>query len=130
MFFTKLKKNGSFCEEPYDRALLKPCRCEMTESDENKEQGKISSTLSTIRDYMRVYAHSLDDNDQKAIRIFRQYEPQQKLRRLQDELILVKGDRILENSCDQVIGKKRKGKYHSYSNWASLMLQWMSGPKK
>jgi hypothetical protein len=102
----------------------------MKDSDENKEQGKISSNLSTIRDYMRIYAHGMDDNDQKAVRAFRQYEAQEKLRRLQGELVLVKGERVLENSCDQVIGKKRKSKYNSYSNWAALMLQWMSGPKK
>ena len=104
------------------------------EKEEGAEDGEearpIKSGLNTIREYNRSYATALEGNDMKAVRLFRQYEAQEKLRRLQNELMMVKADKVDEKACDAVIGKKRKVKYKGYSAWASLMLQWIASAKR
>ncbi|HQH26965.1 MAG TPA: hypothetical protein PLP17_06175 [Oligoflexia bacterium] len=101
-----------------------------TEINPEDRQAQAASALPTIRDYMRTYGASLEGNDLKAVKVFRDYESHERLRRLQGELILVKNDKVPEETCDAIIGKKRRSKYQTYAAWASLMLQWISAPGK
>lgn len=88
------------------------------------------STLPVLAYYQKMYAASLGDNDQKAVKLFRDYEPHEKLRRLQFELNAVKNKQATTKACDISIGKKRLSKYQSYSRWAANMLIWFSEYKK
>ncbi len=85
--------------------------------------------LPIIQYYNKMYAVSLGGNDQKAVHVFKNYEPQEKLRRLQSELVAVKNGKASEKACDITIGKKRAVKFQSYDNWAKLMLLWLSQSK-
>ena len=100
----------------------------MTSNDSAKEN--LTPPLQTIRDYINTYAASLEGNDQKAVKVFCQFETQEKLRRFQRELIMIKDGGVSDTTCDNIIGKKRKAKHRGYETWASLMLQWISSKKK
>jgi len=94
----------------------------MTESD--SMYAKTVSCMPTLEYYQRTYASNMDNNDQKAVSAFREYESHEKLRRLQTELQWLKNEQVIEKTCIRIIGKKRKGKYGSYARWATLMLMW------
>ena len=96
----------------------------MDEFEDRPEEGHISH-LPTIVYYQKTYAQSLGDNDQKAVKVFTDYESQEKLRRLQSELLWVKKGQAAEKACDNIIGKKRRSKYRGYSKWAEMMLLWI-----
>lgn len=86
--------------------------------------------LPAIEYYQKSYAKSLDNNDQKAVRLFREFESHEKLRRLQQELMWLRDGKVKESTCDRVLGKKRKGKYESYAAWGRLMLLWLVQAKR
>ncbi|OVE80043.1 hypothetical protein BVY02_01600 [bacterium J17] len=99
--------------------------------DENDDgPGGSIAFLPTIKYYEKLYGISLGQNDQKAVTVFADYEPKEKLRRLQTELLWVKEGRATEAACDTVIGKKRKHRYRTYEQWARLMLLWIASIKK
>lgn len=86
--------------------------------------------LPAVEYYQKTYAKSLDDNDQKAVRLFREYESQEKVRRLQQELLWIRDGKVKESTCDRLIGKKRKGKYEGYAGWGKLMLLWLVAQRR
>ena len=86
--------------------------------------------LPTVKEYMKLYAKNMDGNDQKAVAFFKSYESQEKVRRLQAELILLKEGQVDISACDNIVGKKRSSKYGSYEKWGSLMLVWLAEAKK
>ena len=99
------------------------------ESEEPSEE-KGGTYTPTIEYYHKTYAISCGGDDQRAVRIFRDYESHEKLRRLQMELQLVKDGKVSGRVCDRLIGKKRKGRYNSYERWGQLMLLWLTSKKK
>lgn len=99
----------------------------MTEFDAMYQ--KTVSHLPTLEYYQRTYANNMDNNDQKAVAAFREYESHEKLRRLQTELQWLKNEQVVEKTCDRLIKKKRKGKYGSYARWATLMLMWCASKR-
>ena len=94
-------------------------------SEKNQKDEKVKF-IPTVDYYMKTYALSLGDNDQKAIVVFREYEPQEKVRRLQQELQWIKDGQVAENVLDNSVKKKRAVKYESYIAWARLMLLWLA----
>lgn len=98
--------------------------------DQKDSQDPSISLLPTIQEYDRKYGISLEGNDQKAVRAFREFESREKLVRLRNELIWVKSEIVTEKACNWVIGKKRKAKHGSYKHWAELMLLWMLSKRK
>lgn len=102
----------------------------MTEEKTGKEEEGKLAQLSTLKYYQRTYAASLSDNDQKAVKVFREYEAQEKMRRLQQELQWVKTGQATEVICDEIIGKRRKAKFNGYDKWAGLMLLWIAALKR
>ncbi len=97
--------------------------------EEDKTTKKISALPST-HFYMKNYALSLGENDQKAVGVFYMYEPAEKMSRFKSELIWIKDDLVTEPVLLNVVGLKRKHKYTSYSEWARFMLIWISQIKK
>lgn len=91
--------------------------------------GRLSS-LPTIIYYEKTYARSLGHNDQKAVGVFKSYESQERVRRLQSELVAIKNGHASEKACEVAVGKKRLAKYQKYEEWAALMLLWLTSAKR
>ena len=89
-----------------------------------EEQADSLKALPTIDYYEKRYGRSMQ-NDQKAVKVFRDFESVERLRRLQNELVYVKEQRVGERTCHCIIGRKRAAKHGSYSHWAQLMLLWI-----
>ena len=96
----------------------------MSDNEPKAPETQIAS-IPTVLEWQKSYGRSCEGNDQKAVRIFRDYESKEKVRRLQNELQLIKDDKVRENVLEEVVGKKRMQKYQSYSGWAKLMLLWI-----
>ena len=90
-----------------------------------EEQTASLQALPTIDYFEKKYGRSMQ-NDQKAVKVFRDYESVEKLRRLQNELVYVKEQRVGERTCHFIIGPKRSAKHGGYSHWAQLMLLWIA----
>ena len=88
------------------------------------------ANLPEFKYYLRTYGQGSPFNDQKMARVFREFESKERLRRFQRELSLVKNGSVSEKICDQIIGKKRKARFHNYRDWAVLMLLWLSEGKR
>jgi hypothetical protein len=104
----------------------------LSEEDESQvgeyteeEQADSLKALPTLDYFEKRYGRSMQ-NDQKAVKVFRDYESMEKLRRLQNELVYVKEQRVGERTCQFIIGRKRAAKHGSYSHWAQLMLLWIA----
>ena len=105
---------------------------ETNETESAESSGDPAATIKlipTIDYFQKNYGRSLEGNDQKAVRVFRDYEPKEKLRRFQHELQQIKDKRVSENVLHAVVGKKRMHKYQGYDRWASLMLMWIVSKK-
>ena len=95
----------------------------MNEKSDDRELDELKF-LPALNDFQRRYANSTDGNDQKAIRLFREYEPKEKSNRMRSELLAIKKGGVSAKVCDAVVGKKRAAKYGTYKRWAELMLLW------
>ncbi len=95
----------------------------MKKDPDDEEELQELKFLPAIQDFQRRYAASTG-NDQKAVRLYREYEPKDRSNRVRNELMAIKKGRVPEKICDNIVGKKRSGKYGSYKHWAELMLLW------
>ncbi len=86
--------------------------------------------IPTVESFEKLYGRSLEGNDQKALRVFMDYETIEKRKRLLTELLWIKKGWVSEKVLDQFVGKRRKSRYTSYQHWAELMLKWMAATKK
>ncbi len=91
---------------------------------------KAIRSVPTLHYWHKTYAKSMGGQDQKAVHLFKEYESQEKLRRLQQELMSMKDNQVSEMILDQILGKKRKMKYAGYHKWAALMLLWIAQYKR
>lgn len=87
-------------------------------------------SVPTIDYYRKTYANAMGGDDQKAVKVFRDYESQEKFRRLQSELMQVKNSKVRQKVLDRSVGKKRSSKYGSYEKWAGLMLLWLISKRR
>ena len=96
-----------------------------------KQENDVGSlrAVPTLDYFEKTYGRSLQ-NDQKAIRVFRDYESAERIRRLQNELVYVKDNRVPSKMLHNVLGRKREETFGGYSKWASLMLMWASQRKR
>ncbi len=96
-------------------------------SDEPQDnQPETIKFIPTIEYFQKMYGASFEGNDKKAVLCYRNYEPQEKLRRLQGELMAVKNGKVAPHVLERVIGKKRLQTNKTYEHWAGLMLQWIT----
>ncbi len=89
---------------------------------EELEKDYSFKAIPTIKYYQTTYANSMGNNDKKAVDIFKEYEPIDKIRRLKTELTAIAQERVDPNICQTTVGPKRKGKFGSYSKWARIVL--------
>lgn len=97
---------------------------ETAKNAESKQ--KSQAGIPNIKYFDRTYGISCEGNDRKAVKLFKSYETQEKLRRLQRELQLVTEGKIPDSLCDTVIGKKRFHRYGGYAKWARTMMIWIT----
>ena len=72
--------------------------------------------------YRKSYARSCGDNDDKAVRICKEYESQDRNRKIRSELIAVSQGNVSPILLERILGKNRPVKYHSWEKWALMML--------
>lgn len=94
---------------------------------EKTKKDVIIKQVPTIAYFIRTYAVGFEGNDKKACRVFNDYEPKEKKKRLAQELTWVKDGIVAENVLDEAVKKKRAVKHESYKHWAELMLMWLAG---
>lgn len=103
---------------------------DFAEMESEQSGGGSITAIPVLNNYQKTYASTMSNNDQKAIKLFKEYESLEKIRRLQAELLWVSSEQVYWQTLDTVIGKKRKSKYKSYSEWAKLMLIWLDQAKR
>ena len=97
----------------------------MEENNSNKHNENQITNIPTVDYLIKNYAKSSNSEDQKASRIFLDFETREKLQRLRSELLHIKSGQVSQAVLDQTIGAARKVKYNSYENWAAVMLQYL-----
>ena len=96
-------------------------------NDDNSNPSPVlTAAIPTINDWEKNYGRSCEGNDQKAVKLFREYESKEKFRRFQFELQLIKDGKVRENVLDDVLGRKRMQKFQGYDGWAKLVLLWLA----
>lgn len=85
--------------------------------------------LTTLTHFEKRYGKCVGKNDQRAVHMFREYEPLEKVRRLQTELLWVKSGQVSDKTCEVLLGRERAARHHSFSGWASAMLVWLAEKK-
>lgn len=99
---------------------------EAAKTEPNAEPDAKITALPTFTYYHKMYGVSCSGNDRKAVGIFREYENQEKVKRLKSEMLSVSQKRVAEEVCDRFIGKNRKAKFNGYDAWARMMLSVLS----
>ena len=95
---------------------------EFPKESDFEEKDYSFKAIPTVKYSQRTYANSLGNNDKKAVDIFREYEPKDKIRRLKTELTAMAQERVSPQLAQTTVGPKRKGKFGSYSKWAKVVL--------
>ena len=78
--------------------------------------------IPAILYYQKTYAASCGNNDQKAIRLYKEFENRDKMQRLKVELHAVLKGRVGEELLGKILSASRKGRFGSYSKWAMYVL--------
>ena len=78
--------------------------------------------LPALGSYQKTYATSLGNNDGKAIKLFKEFESQDKIRRLKAELIAISQGRVTDELCVRILGPARRSRFGSFSAWAKYAL--------
>ena len=92
----------------------------------SEEEDKKIKHLASIRLFEERYARGCEGNDEKAVRIFKDYEPREAVQRFRGELIAIKNEKVTENVINTWVGNKRVNKHGSAKRWAELMLIWLA----
>lgn len=72
--------------------------------------------------YRKTYARSCGENDDKAVRICKEFESQDRNRKIKMELIAVSQGNVSPVLLDRVLGSNRPVKHTSWEKWALMML--------
>ena len=105
-------------EQRYEEEILNQ---QLEEKIEEDASASISH-FPEINYYLKTYANSLEGNDQKGSKVFFQYESQERVRRLQRELIQIKEGKGSKRVCNDILGKKRENKHTSYENLSLIHI--------
>lgn len=65
-------------------------------------------------------------SDQRAVQDFITCETDEAIRTLRNELTGLSQGKYKDETLDKIVGVKRKTLYNSYTEWAKLMLLWIS----
>ena len=82
--------------------------------------------LPALAAYQKSYANSLGNNDAKAIKLFKEFESEDKIRRIKSELLAISQGRAAEELCLRILGPVRRSKFGSYAAWAKFTLGYVN----
>ena len=114
--------------EEYERQFREELEQSLPQGTD-QDEGTITA-VPTLRYYQKRYGLSCSNNDRKAVRMFKEYESMEKVRRLQAELMWVSTGQIYSPVLDSILGKTRKVKYDGYDKWGKIMLVWLAQFKR
>lgn len=72
--------------------------------------------------YRKTYAKSCGENDDKAARVFREFENQDRVRKVKGELIAISQSKVSPILCEKILGRSRPVKLGSWEKWALMMI--------
>jgi hypothetical protein len=72
--------------------------------------------------YRRTYARSCGENDDKAVRVCKEYESQDRNRKIKVELAQISQGNVSPILLEKILGKNRPVKSGSWEKWALMML--------
>lgn len=72
--------------------------------------------------YRKTYARSCGENDDKAVRICKEYESADRNRKIKAELVAISQDKVSPILLEKIMGKVRPAKHASWVKWALFML--------
>lgn len=78
--------------------------------------------IPNIDFYQKTYGKSCGNNDEKAVKVFKEYENQDRVRRVKAELIGMSLGKVSPELCEKILGKSRKAKYENWEKWAAMMI--------
>ena len=78
--------------------------------------------IPALDHFQRLYGKSCTGDDKKAVRLFKEFESAEKLKRLKGELISISQNKASDELCAKYLGKTRKSKFGSWAKWAIMML--------
>jgi len=107
----------------------------MTEPDETtqetpseEQETTVIQTEYTVKGipnldfYRKTYARSCGENDEKAVKIFKEFENTDRVRRVRTELVAVSLGKVSPELCEKILGKNRIVKHESWTRWATMMI--------
>ena len=94
------------------------------QQEEQQEPKNYVVAIPTIEYFIKSYARGSSQDDQKAVRVFVEYESREKLTRLRNELSLVKKGQVSPGVCDRIIGPARKARFTTHEAWAGAVTMW------
>jgi len=95
---------------------------QLDRSVEEIEKSYTFKAIPTIKYYQTTYANSMSNNDKKAVYIFKEYEPVDKIKRLKIELTAVSQGKVDPKLLEAQAGPARRGRYGSFEQWAKVVL--------
>jgi len=100
-----------------------------SEPEENPDGGEIVPVknypvkgIPNLDFYRKTYARSCSENDDKAVRICKEFESQDRNRKIKSELISISQGNVSPLLLDRILGKNRPIKFVSWEKWALMML--------
>jgi hypothetical protein len=85
-------------------------------------------TYPKVRQWSREYGRPEVD-DQRGAQDFMECETAEAVKSLQVELVAMAEGNYDEKLLDDILGKRRKVRYGTYKEWATLMLRWIAAYK-
>jgi len=98
---------------------------DVPEKPKSVEEKKINQ-LPMVKAWETTYGKSCDGNDEKAARLFKEFESAEKLTRLRNELFQLRDGKVADQTALAVVGMRRIGRHTSAANWANLMIIWLN----
>lgn len=78
--------------------------------------------IPALDHFQRLYGKSCAGDDKKAVRLFKEFESSEKVKRMKGELIAISQNKASDELCGKYLGKMRKAKFGSWAKWAMMML--------
>jgi hypothetical protein len=72
--------------------------------------------------YRRTYARSCGENDQKAVRICKEFESPDRVRKIKTELASISQGNCSPELLERIMGKSRAIRSGSWEKWAFMMI--------
>ena len=82
--------------------------------------------LPNLDFYQKTYGKSCGNNDDRAGRVFKEYENNDRIKRVKAELIAISQSKVSPELCERIMGKTRKAKFGTWEKWAIMLINVIS----